>query len=142
MPNGRTKVFQVFDGLIAIDGPDGAGKSTLSALLASRLKEEYEMSVEIIQPTQFHASLSARKLKAKLEASSENFDTKQHNAFYLDAMRANYEESVLPALRNGALVILDSSELRALAFMKDKGTPEAYADTLSRIGSGEITCGI
>ncbi|MCD6583087.1 MAG: hypothetical protein J7K71_00135 [Candidatus Omnitrophica bacterium] len=137
--------FRVSPFLVSIDGPDGVGKSNFAQVLASKLKGYLSKNkVKLVKPTYFDASRKARRIGQKLEALKKKISpySKLHNKFFLTAMMVNYREVILPAIESKTLVILDSSEIRALAFIIDKGSPKAIEDTLVKIKKGILTCGI
>ncbi len=127
--------------LISIDGPDGAGKSTLARILPDLIGPS---GVVVVRPTCFHGSAGAIKCGRRFKAAGSNVarGSQPHNAFFLDPMEANFADTIVSGLNSGALVILDSSEIRALAFVLDSCDDSAVQDTKRRIASGELTCGL
>lgn len=137
--------WRVFENLITVDGPDGSGKTTLTEMLASNLKSRLgSEQVLLVRPTRFDASPEAAAVHKKLQETTpyppDNSLT--HNAFYLEAMGMTYQHMVLPSLEAGCIVILDSSDIRALAFMLDRGSDEAIDHTKEQILSGVVNCRI
>ncbi len=127
---------------ISIDGPDGAGKSTLSKLLAKELKKNFpEKNVILIKPSYFSESNGGKKIEKEFIDISHKLvkHSREHNSYFLRAMRINYEELVVPAVTRGEIVILDSSEIRALAFIMDKGDDEAIQETTELITNNTLT---
>jgi thymidylate kinase len=57
-------------------------------------------------------------------------------------MTINYEDVILPAIKKDNFIILDSSDIRALAFMFDKGKKNAINETIKQIKNGSLTCNI
>jgi len=135
-------VFKVSSLLISIDGPDGAGKSSFAKVLTAKLTDICgEKKVVLVKPSYFNVSVRARRIGEKINRLGHKFEkySRLHNAFFLAAMMANYEDVILPVIYSNRMVVLDSSEIRALAFMIDKGLPDAIKDTLFKIQNGLLT---
>jgi thymidylate kinase len=134
--------FIVTPFLTAIDGPDGAGKSTFSEILA----EEFQkiMRTVLVRPTRFDSSKETMKIQTEFQKKSKRIKphSKSHNSFFLNTAGTNYRNLVLPLIKDGQFVIVDSSELRALAFILEKGTSQAINDTIDQISRGSLTCSI
>ena len=130
--------------LISVDGPDGSGKSSITSLLSTRLNALWpDRGGLIIKPSYFESSPAANQIGQELVASQGLVPgTLAHNKYYLRAMRANYLTVVLPALMAGQVVVLDSSEIRALAFVIDRDDPEVIMQTQSWLLSERLTAGI
>jgi len=98
MKNNRL-IFQTSPFLVSVDGPDGTGKSTFSEVLAVELGKKFgENRVKIVRPTYFSTSAKAQRIGNKLEKVKDKLKeySQPHNAFFLAAMRTNYEDVVLP----------------------------------------------
>jgi len=131
--------------LISVDGPDGSGKSTTTKILLDFLQKKFGINQDVVvfKPTYFETSPEALLVKDRLESSlGIRAYSKEHNDFYLEAMRLNYLNVIIPSLEQKKIVILDSSEIRALAFNIAKGEIEAISDTKDKIKSGFLTAGI
>lgn len=136
---------KAFSSLISIDGPDGTGKSTFSGVLSVELQKILSKDkVKLLKPSYFDVSKRARYIREGLDNLEEKIDkySQFHNSFFLRAMHVNYEDIILNELKRGKIVILDSSEIRALAFILDKGTKEAIKDTKNQIEGGILTCNV
>lgn len=139
----RVNFFLVCPLLITVDGPDGSGKSTFSEVFTSEIKKRLGANrVVLIRPTRFDCSPEAKKIGERLNRIEKRIklDDKIHNSFFLDALQINYEKVVLPAVGSGKIVVIDSSEIRALAFIIEKGSEEAKKDTRIKIKNGAIIC--
>lgn len=135
--------WNIYTNFISLDGPDGSGKSTLAKILALELKKHYTgLTTKVIKPTSFDVSKKSQELGKIFRKVSRNLkkSSRQHNLFFLKAMAINYREVMSPLLKNGTIVICDSSELRTLAFMLDNGDRYAIEDTKEWIQSGKLTC--
>lgn len=131
--------------LVSIDGPDGAGKSTLAEIFTQVFNETVTgCTAKVIRPSYFSSSVKARLIGVELENHNGHFDpcSKQHNDFFLRAMQANFHDQVRPALEKGTVVVLDSSEIRALAFTLSKCESTACDDTKQKISDGSLTDGL
>jgi len=135
--------FNIFPNLIAVDGPDGAGKSIFTKILTAELQNIYDFKkVRLVKPSYFNTCSQAQQVGVELSEIQGKIDkdSEHHNSFFLKAMKVNYENVVLPALKKGQIVILDSSEIRALAFVFCNSESVAVKDTINRIKNGYLTC--
>jgi len=104
--------------LIAIEGIDGAGKSTLARRLADILEQAGAEVVLSKEPTngpwgtQLRASAATGRLSPEQEVELLLRDRRQH-----------VEELVLPALQRGAVVILDRYFPSMVAYQGAAGLP-------------------
>lgn len=131
-------VFSTNDKILAINGPDGVGKSSICQALVKTLNG-LSVPTVLVKPTTFEESVRSKKIGQELENSGFDRKSKQHNRFYLRALAYNYRDRVLPLTTLGYMVVLDSSEVRALAFMRDLGSHEAYQDTIEWLRCGALT---
>ena len=126
--------------LIGIDGPDGVGKGTFVA--------EFTKTVSVIcgaqnvistSGTRFEACSKSQKLEKKLKTV---LNPTERNRLFLLSTKIIFEEIVIPSLKKGQIVILDSSDLRHLAYvtaMYGKGS-SVWKDTFRQIIEGKLTC--
>lgn len=145
MNKTKQLIFKVSPFLISIDGPDGAGKSSFAQVLVSKLKLYLDSDkIKLIKPSYFDTSFRAQYIGRKLTLLKSKLvaHSKLHNNFFLAAMTVNYRDIILPTIRSKNIAVLDSSEIRALAFITDKGTLGAFKDTVMKIKRGALTCGI
>lgn len=126
--------------LIAIDGPDGCGKSSLANLLAQAL--HITTPCVLVKPTYFSttekSAVVGRGLKRCSHLPNKGWE---HNAFFLRAMSLNYRHLVRPLIDSHSIVVLDSSEIRALAFVQDGCSDEAVRKTEAAFLSGRMNHG-
>lgn len=135
-------MIRVIPSLISVDGPDGMGKSSFCPVLAEAISAMTSHDTIVVAPTRFETSEAGLEIQRQLKAELPTVGTLEHNRFYNRTMSVNYETVVVPALDAGWVCVLDSSEIRALAFMIDTGSGEAVADTKRAILSGELTASV
>ena len=133
------KAQQTVSNLISIDGVDGSGKSSLARLLAQNLN-----FAKVVRPACFKETPASRLIGEEFYKEEKSLipHSKIHNDFFLRTMEANYSTLIWPTISCGKWVVVDSSEIRALAFMLDKGSAEAINETKQRIISGQLTFGM
>jgi len=127
--------------LYEIDGPDGAGKSSLALALASSIAEHG--AVTLLRVNAFDvcdgSTVVGREFRRVCHALAP--DSIEHNSYFLQAARHNYKyaQSLLEA---GGSVVVDSSLVRAIAFAHDKCSTGAYKETVREFLSGRLTSGV
>ena len=106
---------------IVVDGPDGAGKTTLVRRLASRLRAAGHEVLEVRQPggTPVAEAARAAALDADMHASP------LAELFLMLAARADQVEKVIrPALKRGQVVLSDRYDLSTEAYqIAGRGLP-------------------
>jgi len=139
--NYEEKVFNVNYNLISVDAPDGAGKSTFVKLLQKQLQEKYGTEkVVLLAASDFNASDGARHYGQEFsEMTGVKQFSRKHNLYFIGAINKNYREAIAEYLAQDKIVVLDSSEIRALAFMLDMGDEEAISSTTDWLKSGRLT---
>lgn len=145
-PTSKSKtptVFKTIDHLITIDAPDGSGKGEIAGILAQQLSDIYGTErVLLTSPNRFDQSPQALRIGTKLKEKPWLLpQSAHHNSHYMAALMLNYQNVILSALDLGKLVIIDSSEIRSLAYILDKGSIEAIESTIRWIKSGRATAG-
>ena len=98
---------------IVVEGPDGAGKSTLAAGLADRMREAGLEPVLVRQPG---GTPAAERIREAFLDPAVHFEP-QTELLYICAARAHLVQEVIrPALANGRVVISDRYELSTQAY--------------------------
>jgi dTMP kinase len=116
---------------IALEGGDGSGKTTLSAVLAARLRAAGDEVVEVREPGGTPLGESVRKLLL----DSEHVDP-WAEVFLFAAQRAQLvQEIVAPALERGAWVISDRTYYSSIAYQgRARGLGEERVRRINEIG--------
>lgn len=122
---------------LVVEGPDGAGKSTLVKGLAARLREAGVAVVEVREPGGTPLAEQARRaaLDAALEASP------LAELFLVLAARADLVAKVIrPVLaRDGAVVLSDRFELSTEAYqIAGRGLPREPVLAANRLATGGL----
>lgn len=127
--------------LITVDAPDGSGKGAIALRIQQQLSLKYGSdNVLLVYPNKFDQSPSALEIYTKLKNQPDlSLDSVHHNLHYMAASMLNYKTVISPALESGKIVVVDSSEIRLLAFMFDRGSEEAINSTLRWIKRGRVT---
>lgn len=126
--------------LVTLEGPEGAGKSTQSALIRAHLEVLGHEVVLAREPGGTHTGEAIRDvLLASAEGASEI--RPRVDALLFNAARAQLlEEVVRPALRRGAWVILDRYADSTLAYQGyGSGVPLGELRALGEFATGGLT---
>ena len=120
-----------------IEGPEGAGKSTLVRWLGSELRAEGRDVLTVREPGGTPLAEAARKLALKSRHerafSAELF-------LFLAARAALVERVIRPALDSGQVVIADRFGLSTIAYqVAGRGLPRADVESALRIATGGLT---
>lgn len=102
--------------LIVIEGPDGAGKSTLQRGLAAKLAAEGVAVVQSREPTNGPHGTALRQA-----ALSKRLAPEQELELLLLDRRTHVEDVIAPALARGAWVILDRYYFSTIAYQGAAG---------------------
>src|SRR6266704_705085 len=122
---------------VVIEGPEGAGKSTLVKWLVARLQAEHRRVVPVREPGGTPIAEAARKLALK----SRHDRAFGAELFLFLAARADLVERVIrPALADGQIVIADRFGLSTIAYqVAGRGLPQADVEAALRIATGGLT---
>ena len=111
--------FQRKGKIIAIEGIDGAGKTTLSKILYDKLKKEKIECILSAEPTD---GPFGKKLKELLK--KEKIDSLEFKQLILKDRKWHVEKLIIPSIKNGRWVILDRYYLSTIAYQGAQGLDE------------------
>ena len=95
--------------LVAIEGIDGAGKSTQIPVIARFFESQGREVITTAEPTRGHWGQIIRSAKTRLAPSEER-------RLFVDDRKDHLESLVLPALERGAVVITDRYFYSSIAY--------------------------
>src|SRR6266576_7144916 len=121
---------------VVIEGPEGAGKSTLVKWLVARLHAEHRRVVAVREPGGTPIAEAARKLALK----SRHDRAFGAELFLFLAARADVVERVIrPALADGQIVIADRFGLSKMAYqVAGRGLPREDVEAALRVATGGL----
>lgn len=103
--------------LIALEGIDGSGKTTLAPILVKRLSERLGGTGTVIQAREPGGTSMGEKIRSTLLTDHDAAPTQLTESLLFFACRAQLlEEVVKPALEQGKWVVLDRFILSTLAY--------------------------
>jgi dTMP kinase len=115
---------------IVVEGPEGAGKSTLAAALAGRLQRAGADVVAVREPG---GTVPAELARQALLDPSSDLDP-ETELLFVAAARAHLVQAVIrPALEAGRVVLSDRYDLSTMAYQAaGRGLPEEVVRTVNR----------
>jgi dTMP kinase len=121
---------------IVVEGPEGAGKSTLTRWLTAQLLAEGRRVLTVRQPGGTPVAEAARKLALK----SKHEITPAAELFLFLAARADLVDRVVrPALDDGQVVLADRYDLSTLAYqVAGRGLPRGEVEAALRLATGGL----
>lgn len=122
---------------VVVEGPEGAGKSTLVRWLAGQVRAEGHGVLTVREPGGTPIAEAARKLALK----SRHDRAFGAELFLFLAARADLVERVIrPALADGQIVIADRFGLSTLAYqVAGRGLPQADVEAALRVATGGLS---
>jgi len=121
---------------VVVEGPEGAGKSTLVRWLGATVRAEGRDVLTVREPGGTPIAEAARKLALK----SRHDRAYAAELFLFLAARADLVERVIrPALENGQVVIADRFGLSTMAYqVAGRGLPRADVEAALRVATGGL----
>jgi dTMP kinase len=117
--------------LIALEGIDGAGKTTQAILLLKKLEKEGYPAVCFHEPTNSKWGLKIRDLA--LNGRHQTSPEEEMNFFYQDRVE-DVEKNIRPALKNKNAVIMDRYYFSNIAYQSVRGlNPDIIEERNERI---------
>ena len=123
-------------GFIVVEGPEGAGKSTLVRWLTARLVAERLQVVAVREPGGTPVAEAARKVVLTFPHAM----APAAELFLMLAARADLVERVMrPALEAGHIVVADRYTLSTLAYqVAGRGLPRAEVEAAIQVATGGL----
>ena len=112
--------------LISIEGPDGAGKTTVLEALLPRLREVYPAQV-VTTREPGGVAIAEQIREVILDVDNTAMDAKTELLLYIAARRQHLVEKVLPELEKGNMVIMDRFIDSSVAYQDEIAWLNAYA---------------
>ncbi|HEU5154094.1 MAG TPA: dTMP kinase, partial [Gemmatimonadales bacterium] len=121
---------------LAVEGPEGAGKSTLVSGLAARLRQEGAEPLVVREPGGTEAAEAIRRI---LLAPESNLAPGSELYLFLAARADLVAKRIRPALEAGSVVIADRFELSTLAYqVGGRGLDESLVRTANQAATGGL----
>lgn len=102
---------------IAIDGPDGIGKTTLANKIINKLK--YELGIDSIlttEPTKSQLGMEIRK-----QLSIGNTDNKLLLEMFLQDRKEHIENEIIPSIQNNKIILTDRYKYSTVVYQYFQG---------------------
>lgn len=122
---------------ITVEGPEGAGKSTILEMMANKLQHEGIEVLTTREPGGIEIAEQIRRVI--LDRANTMMDSRTEALLYAAARRQHLVEKVKPALEKGAIVLCDrfiDSSLAYQGYARGLGIEEVYS--INRFAIGEI----
>jgi len=122
---------------LVLEGPEGAGKTTLAGALAARLAADGTAAVLVREPG---GTPAAEALRAELLGDDRDW-TPEAELLYICAARADLVAKVIrPALARGQVVVSDRFDLSTTTYqVAGRGLPVEMVAWVNRAATGGLT---
>lgn len=102
---------------IAIDGPDGIGKTTLANKIINKLKDELGIdSILTTEPTKSQLGMEIRK-----QLSIGNTDNKLLLEMFLQDRKEHIENEIIPSIQNNKIILTDRYKYSTVVYQYFQG---------------------
>lgn len=119
---------------ITMEGPEGAGKTTITNMLSQKLKEEGYQVMQTREPGGIEIAEQIRGVI--LDKRNTQMDARTEALLYAAARRQHLVEKVIPALEEGYIVLCDrfiDSSLAYQGYARGLGMDEVFSINLFAI---------
>lgn len=121
---------------VVIEGPEGAGKTTLAAALAERFHAAGHHAVTVREPG---GTPAAEALRAELLDPEGDWNPEQELLFMTAARMDLVARVIRPALHSGRVVLSDRYELSTLAYQgAGRRLPMQHVEFVNRCATGGL----
>ncbi|MET3576206.1 dTMP kinase [Bhargavaea ullalensis] len=121
---------------VTLEGPDGAGKTSVMEILAARLKETGKPFIQTREPGGIRISEMIREII--LDQANTEMDARTEALLYAAARRQHLVQKIVPALQEGKIVLCDRFIDSSIAYQgagRGIGTEEVREINRFAIGS-------
>jgi len=115
--------------LIAIEGIDGAGKTTQARLLCEALAREGYETLYLKEPTD---GPFGRKIRALAREGRDEITPREEFRLFLEDRKQDVEENIRPALEAGKVVVLDRYFYSSIAYQGALGLDPEFINRENR----------
>ncbi|MES2303943.1 MAG: dTMP kinase [Gemmatimonadota bacterium] len=121
---------------VVLEGPEGAGKTTLAAALAARMRAD---GVDLVTVREPGGTPVAEALRSELLDSHGGW-TAAAELLYMTTARADLVRKVIgPALEHGQVVLSDRYDLSTMAYQgAGRGLPREHVEWVNRAATGGL----
>ena len=121
---------------LVLEGPEGAGKSTLAAALAGRMRATGLEPVLVREPG---GTPAAERVREALLDPGNRFEPATE-LLYVAAARAHLVQSVIrPSLEAGRIVVSDRYDLSTVAYQgAGRGLDRSIVETVNQVATGGL----
>ena len=121
---------------VVLEGPEGAGKSTLAVTLASRLRGQGHEPVMVREPGGTDAAEALRK---ELLHADRQWTAEKELLYFVTARADLVGQVIRPALAAGKIVISDRYDLTTMAYQAaGRGLPQAMVSWVNEAATGGL----